>query len=183
VTGREDFLREELEWRARREWPASGSEDFAVRLLREQNTIRSRQVETELADLVNSRLEIHLVPNERRHSVRTAVLGAILTRLQAALDYGAWAMEAGPAVAGYIPAKIRRMAATDVMAVAPGSVNVVVRKSELELSTSFEDSVEAFLDLAAVGDSGSLWDEAASIAVALGGQSTRRLELLFKKLG
>jgi hypothetical protein len=183
VTSNEDFLREEIQWlEARRaQWPAA--DDPALRIMRAQDDRRVDWLHSELEAALSATLQIHLEAKlVKKPTIRTGVLGHLLSRLQSSLDYTTWAVHAGPGISGNVPASIRRAASTDVMALAPGSLDIVVRRSELALSSEFEQSINHVLDLADSGAQHDFGEVAEAVATSLGREPTRRLELFFRAL-
>jgi hypothetical protein len=117
------------------------------------------------------------------HAITMSMLGNLLTRVQSTLNWALWSQESGPNVAGdHVPVSVERAAKTEVVALATGSFEIVVRKSESDLGHTFASSVDLILDLASLGDDRRFDDSMSAVVKKLGPEATRRAQLLFEKL-
>lgn len=159
-------------------------EDFIGALVFDQLCQRQAFVAEELRAAVNRELAIRFVDeaNPAAHSLSTAVLGGLLTRFQTTLNYIRWAIEAGPGVHGEVPSGMVHSAATETVALSPGSFRVVLRKTDLELSTAFDEGIDLLLDVAECAHE-ILGDDAIDTRVAdMGADAVSRLGKFFKRL-
>ena len=153
-------------------------------ILLNQTRKRLRNVQSHLAP-TDKRISFRFIDTEEpeRHSLRTLFLGSTLQELQHSLNYLVWSSEAGPAVHGDVPTSILRSAATEVVSVDHGSFVVLIRKTELELSDSFDRSVDRIFDLVDAADESALGEDVRQIVAGIGTEASIRLERLFRRIG
>lgn len=162
---------------------------FSSRVVFQQIESRIDELETELEALRDEHFTFRLVHQGRESSaIDTSLLGYLLTKLQTALTYTGWALMAGPGVDGAPPVSINRQTSTEVVALAPGSFEVTIRKTVPELRVEGEGTdlldpaLDAFLTLAEAAAQEGFDATVLDVASDLGGQSSRRLSQWFAKL-
>jgi len=116
------------------------------------------------------------------HALETEFVTQALSRLQRLLNRLVWAEEAGPTVAGNVPAAIQRVANTDLIAITPGSFQITIRKSELELSSTFDTAIGRIFEFIGSSDSPDQDVDLAELVVEIGPVATNRARLFFETL-
>src|SRR5690606_26707952 len=115
----------------------SEADDLATELIHIQATRAATEARNELQQLLDQRLDLNLKSRDSETAVRVGVLGRLLTQLQSSLNYILWALRSGPGVKGKPPASIVASAAAEVLALAPGSLEVAMRRSDLQVTDDF----------------------------------------------
>jgi hypothetical protein len=191
---RESQLRSQIEQQERILQALPDDETFSTSVVRNQTVALVQDLRAELEELRDERLVVRLRDETRdRLAIDTALLGQILTRFQSALTYIGWALFSGPGIEGNPPATLARRTSTEVVAFAPGSFKIAMRKAHLQLpfatapasdgtSQLLEQSVETLFALLSAAAEGEYPEELEELAEQLGAEPARRLALLFKKL-
>lgn len=189
---REQQLRDELRRLSSDAPDERATTSFSGRLVRAQMERRAADVRAELDDLLDRRFVIRLINTRNAHSIDTNLLAQLLSRFQSAIHHVGWALRAGPGVEGEPPATITARTATQVLALAPGSFEIVLRGAALEMSTDegSENELDSLLDtslsqvlaLAKAAAEDEFPDSLEQLTQELGARPTRRLSLWFKKL-
>lgn len=162
----------------------TSGENFTAQMVRSQLTERRNELSQLLETARSRELEIRFVDPDApsAHTLETSVLGALLTRFQTTMNYIVWALEAGPGVTGRIPVSIRRTAATEAIALAPGSFRVVLRSTELQVADSFGRGIQTLLDVSSftgdINDDEEIEEQVADI----GPQAVARLQKFFGRI-
>lgn len=147
----------------------------------------ARQAERRKSDRnEDPQLRLRFIDSSSPHlqAMSASTLGTALQRLQSLLNWTAWSQAAGPTVDGdAVPASISRLAKTEVVAVSSGSFQITMRRSELDLTDTFDRSIEIIFDLTNLADD-LLYDQALEETVSLlGHQACGRAQRFFALLG
>lgn len=162
----------------------SEADDLATELIHIQATRAATEARNELQQLLDQRLDLNLKSRDSETAVRVGVLGRLLTQLQSSLNYILWALRSGPGVKGKPPASIVASAAAEVLALAPGSLEVAMRRSDLQVTDDFARSVEVLIRLIEAADADLLGDDAGATEIVgeIGPEAARRLRRFFNGL-
>src|SRR5215207_8529448 len=129
---REEQLREEISEHRRFLASLPDDDDFVSGIVRDQTERRIRFLSEELEAVTSKLLDLRFDDRLHSRAIQTSLLSNLLSRFQTALTYTGWALEAGPGIRGTPPSRIDRSTETEVLALAPGSFLVRIRKASLE---------------------------------------------------